>query len=71
MFVVVFLIHFQLINVLFDVTFLFSFFSLSSKSIFFTKLAIALLLPKFACGNLAAKFSTVNLLNSGAVIYSS
>ena len=52
-----------------DVTFLFKFFSLSSKSVLFTKLAISLLLAKFACANLAAKFSYVSLLNSGVVIY--
>ena len=33
------------------------------------KLAISLLLVKFAFANLAAKFSSVNLLNSGVVIY--
>ena len=33
------------------------------------KLAISLLLAKFACTNLAAKFSSVNLSNSGVVIY--
>ena len=53
--------------VLFDVTFLFNFFSLSLKSVFFTKLAISL--AKFACANLAAKFSAINLLNTGVVIY--
>ena len=36
---------------------------------FFTKLAISLLLAKFACANLASQFSAVNLLNSGVVIY--
>ena len=55
--------------VLFDVTFLFKFFILSSKSSLFTKLSISFLLDKFACANLAAKFSAVNLLNSGVVIY--
>ena len=54
---------------LFDATFLFKFFSLSSKSVFFTKLAISLLLAKFTWANLAAKFSAVNLSNSGVVIY--
>ena len=38
-------------------------------SVFFTKTAILLWLTKFACANLAAKFSTVNLLISGVVIY--
>ena len=42
--------------VLFDVTFLFEFFILSSKFVFLTKLAISFLHAKFACANLAAKF---------------
>ena len=50
--------------VLFEVILLFKFFSLSSKSVFFTKLAILFLLAKFACVNLAIKFSDVNFLNS-------
>ena len=33
------------------------------------KLAISLLLAKFPCLSLEAKFSAVNLLNSGVVIY--
>ena len=33
------------------------------------KLAISLMLAKFAYANLAAKFSTVNFLNSGVVTY--
>ena len=33
------------------------------------KLAISFLLVKFACFNLAAKVSAVNVLNSGVVIY--
>ena len=45
---------------LFDVTS----FSLLSKSVFFTKLAISFLLPKFACFSLALKFSEINFLNS-------
>ena len=48
---------------LFDVTS----FSLLSKPAFFTKLAISLLLSKFACFNLEAKVSAVNLLHSGVV----
>ena len=36
---------------------------------FFTKLAISPLVSKFACFNLAVKFSDVNLLSSGAAIY--
>ena len=55
--------------VLFEVTFLFKFFSLSSKSVFFMKLAISFLLAKFAGANLAAKFPDVNLLNSWVVIF--
>ena len=54
---------------LFEVTFLFKFFSLSPKSVFFTKLTISFLLAKFVCANLGAKCSDVNLLNSGVVIY--
>ena len=42
---------------------------LLSKSVLLTKLAISLLLAKFVCDNLAAKFPNVNLLNSGVVIY--
>ena len=33
-------------------------------NLFFTKLAISLLLAKFDCANLAVKFFDVNLLNS-------
>ena len=55
--------------VLFEVILLFKLFSLSSKSVFFMKLAISLLLAKFAGATLAAKFSADNLLNSGVVIY--
>ena len=49
---------------LFDVTF----FSLLSKFLFFTKLAISLLLAKFVPFSLAVKFSNVKLLNSLVVI---
>ena len=42
---------------------------MSSKSIFFTKSVISFLVAKFACFNLAVKFSAVDLLNSGVVIY--
>ena len=60
---IVHLIHFQEVHfVLFQVTFLSKFCSLSSKSAFFTKLAISLLLAKFSCANLAQTFSDVNLL---------
>ena len=55
--------------VLFEVILLFKLFSLSSKSVSFMKLAISLLLAKFAGAILAAKFSADNLLNSGVVIY--
>ena len=67
---VVSLIHFQHGHVfLFEVNFLFNFLSLSSKSVFFTKLAISVFLAKFACGNLAAKSFAVNLLNYELPIY--
>ena len=54
---------------LFEVTFLFKCVSLSPKSVFFTKTAIPVLLAKFACANLAAKFYDVKLLNSCVAIY--
>ena len=41
-----------------------SFNSFLFKFVFFEKLAISFLLTKFACVNLAVKFSAVNLLNS-------
>ena len=44
-------------------------FSLLSKSVLFTKLALPLLLAKFARFNLKAKSSPLRLLNSGVVIY--
>ena len=44
-------------------------FSLLSKSVFFTKLAVSLLLAKFAFFNYAAKISTANILNSSVVKY--
>ena len=50
---------------LFDVTP----FSLLSKSVSFTKLAISLLLAKFAHFNLKSKIYATKLLNSGLVIY--
>ena len=40
-----------------------------SKSVFFTKSAILSLVAKFACFILALKFSGINLINSGVVIY--
>ena len=52
---------------LFDVTS----FSLLSKSVFFKKLAISILLATFALFNLKSKIAAVNLLNSGVVIHSS
>ena len=55
---------------LFEVTFLMSF-SLTSKSVCFRKSTTSFLLAKFTCFNLAAKFSYVNLLNSGVVMYNS
>ena len=47
---------------------LFNVFSLSSTSVFFTKLAVSCLFANFACANVVAKFSAINLLNSGVVI---
>ena len=44
-------------------------FSLLSESVSFTKLAILLLLTKFARFNVEAELCVVNLLNSGVVIY--
>ena len=44
-------------------------FSLLSKSVFFTKLAISLLLAKYCGFSLAVKLSNVNLLYSCLVIY--
>ena len=55
--------------VLSEVTFLLILFSLLSKSVFFTKSTISVLVVKFACAYLAAKLSSVNLLNSYVVIY--
>ena len=67
----VFLFHFQQVHLVFYLKyfFLFKFFSLSSKSIFFTKLTISFLLVKFPCANFPVKFSTSNLLNFKVVIY--
>ena len=48
----------------FEVTFLFNFFSLLSKSVFFTKLDISFFLVKLACVDLALKFFADKLLNS-------
>ena len=56
---------------LFEVTFLFIFFSLSLKFVCYTKSVILFWLAKFAYFNLAAKFSDLNLLNFGVVIYTS
>ena len=50
--------------VLFEVTFLFNFFSLLLIYVPFTKSAIPSLVANFACANLAAKLLAVNLLNS-------
>ena len=44
-------------------------FSLLSKSVFFMKLAISLLLVKFSCFSLAVIFSDVNLLDYCVVMY--
>ena len=56
--------------VLYVVTFLLIFFSLSSKSVFFlTKLAISFLLAKLSRCNLAIKRFAINLLNLGVPMY--
>ena len=55
--------------VLYVVTFLLIFFSLSSKSVFFTKLAISFLLAKLSHFNLAIKRFAINLLNLGVAMY--
>ena len=56
--------------VLFEVTFLCNFFSLSSKSVYILKSSISALVSKFfACFNLAETFLAVNLVNFGVVIY--
>ena len=54
---------------LFQVIFLFKLFSLSSKSLLFTKSSISPLVAKFVCFSFAVKFSAVNLLNAGLLIY--
>ena len=53
---------------LYEAIFIFKFFSLSLKSLYFTKVAILFLLAKFTCANLAEKFCAVNMLNSCGVI---
>ena len=55
--------------VLFELILLLKLDSLSSNSVFFTKLAISLLPANVASANLAAKVSAVTLLSSGVVIY--
>ena len=55
--------------VLFEVTFMFKFFSLSSKFVFSRKSEISGLATNFASLNLAAKLSGVKLLNFCVVIY--
>ena len=55
---------FQRLHVLFYFnSVLFKYFNLLSKSVFSATAATSPLLNKFACANLAAKFSDVNLLN--------
>ena len=54
---------------LFELILLLKLNSLLSKSVLSIQLAISLLFAKFACTNLAAIFSAVNLINSGVVIY--
>ena len=52
----------------FEVIILVNFFSLSSKSVYFTRLAISFLFVKLTYVNLATKLSDFNLLNSGVLI---
>ena len=54
---------------IFEITFLFNFFSLSSKSVFSKKLVKSFLLANFSCANCSVNFSDINLLNSWVVIY--
>ena len=56
-------------SILFEVTFLFKFFSLPSEYVFFTTAATSFLFAKFVYANLAAKFSNAKLLNSCVVMY--
>ena len=53
-------------SVLFEVSFLFKFFSLPSEYVFFEKADILFL---FACAYLAARSSNTKLLDSSVVIY--
>ena len=55
--------------ILFEVNFLFNFFSLPAKSVFFTNESILFSYAKFACANLEGTFSAVNVLNSCIAIY--
>ena len=59
----IFLIHFQLLNVLFCFSWFFDY----DFSVYHQNLSI--FVTKFAFGNLTAKFSAASLLNSGVVIY--
>ena len=67
-----FSIHFQQVHVLFYLFYFIVFFvcfSLSSKSVFFTKLAKSVFLTEFVCLSLGVKLTDVNLLNLQVVIY--
>ena len=68
---VILLIHFQQVHTFFffEVIFVFKFFSLSSKFVFSTESAMSFLPVKFACTNLAAKFSPLNFLNFVLVLW--
>ena len=54
--------------VLFELTFLFKFVTLSRKSVFY-KIDIAIIFASYICSNLEAKFSDINFLNSCVLIY--
>ena len=66
-----FSIHFQQVHALFYLFYFVFFvcFSLSSKSVFFTKLAKSFFLTEFVCLSLGVKLTDVNLLNLQVIIY--
>ena len=63
--------HYQLVNALIYLRYLFylNFLVYHRNLSFFTKTATSSLVAKFAFFDFAVKFSAVNLLNSGVVIY--
>ena len=63
--------HYQLVNALIYLRYLFylNFLVYHRNLSFFTKTATSPLVAKFAFFDFAVKFSAVNLLNSGVVIY--